>query len=46
MVQDVVDTLLNMVRSPEMVMLDLRSMIACTPGRFQSSGSTCRPTET
>lgn len=29
MVQDVVDTLLNMVRSPEMVMLDLRSMIAC-----------------
>jgi N-methylhydantoinase B len=29
MVQDVVDTILNMVRSPEMVMLDLRSMIAC-----------------
>jgi N-methylhydantoinase B len=29
MVQDVVDTMLNMVRSPEMVMLDLRSMIAC-----------------
>lgn len=29
MVQDVIDTLLNMVRSPEMVMLDLRSMIAC-----------------
>jgi N-methylhydantoinase B len=28
-VQDVVDTMLNMVRSPEMVMLDLRSMIAC-----------------
>src|SRR5690606_14222711 len=27
--QDVIDTLLNMVRSPEMVMLDLRSMIAC-----------------
>jgi N-methylhydantoinase B len=27
--QDVVDTMLNMVRSPEMVMLDLRSMIAC-----------------
>jgi N-methylhydantoinase B len=29
LVQDVVDTLLNMVRSPETVMLDLRSMIAC-----------------
>jgi N-methylhydantoinase B len=29
MLQDVVDTVLNMVRSPEMVMLDLRSMIAC-----------------
>lgn len=29
LVRDVVDTLLNMVRSPEMVMLDLRSMIAC-----------------
>lgn len=29
LVQDVVDTMLNMVRSPEMVMLDLRSMIAC-----------------
>lgn len=28
--QDVLDTLLNMVRSPEMVLLDLRSMIACT----------------
>jgi len=28
-VQDVIDTMLNMVRSPEMVMLDLRSMIAC-----------------
>lgn len=27
--QDVLDTLLNMVRSPEMVSLDLRSMIAC-----------------
>lgn len=27
--QDVLDTLLNMVRSPEMVMLDMRSMIAC-----------------
>lgn len=27
--QDVMDTLLNMVRSPEMVMLDIRSMIAC-----------------
>src|SRR6478609_9588644 len=27
--QDVLDTMLNMVRSPEMVMLDLRSMIAC-----------------
>jgi N-methylhydantoinase B len=27
--QDVFDTLLNMVRSPEMVALDLRSMIAC-----------------
>lgn len=27
--QEVVDTLMNMVRSPEMVMLDLRSMIAC-----------------
>ncbi|MEM6461402.1 MAG: hydantoinase B/oxoprolinase family protein [Pseudomonadota bacterium] len=27
--QDVMDTLLNMVRSPEMVSLDLRSMIAC-----------------
>jgi N-methylhydantoinase B len=27
--EDVVDTLLNMVRSPEMVGLDLRSMIAC-----------------
>jgi len=27
--QDVLDTLLNMVRSPEMVTLDLRSMIAC-----------------
>ena len=27
--QDVMDTLLNMVRSPEMVMLDMRSMIAC-----------------
>lgn len=26
---DVLDTLLNMVRSPEMVSLDLRSMIAC-----------------
>jgi N-methylhydantoinase B len=26
---DVLDTLLNMVRSPEMVALDLRSMIAC-----------------
>jgi N-methylhydantoinase B len=29
LVQDVVDIMLNMVRSPEMVMLDLRSMIAC-----------------
>lgn len=29
MAQDVIDTMLNMVRSPEMVMLDLRSMIAC-----------------
>jgi N-methylhydantoinase B len=29
LVDDVVDTMLNMVRSPEMVMLDLRSMIAC-----------------
>ena len=27
--QDVFDTILNMVRSPEMVALDLRSMIAC-----------------
>lgn len=27
--QDVLDTLLNMVRSPEMVTLDMRSMIAC-----------------
>ena len=27
--QDVWDTILNMVRSPEMVALDLRSMIAC-----------------
>ena len=27
--QDVMDTLLNMVRSPEMVTLDMRSMIAC-----------------
>jgi N-methylhydantoinase B len=27
--QDVLDTLLNMVRSPEMVSLDMRSMIAC-----------------
>lgn len=27
--QDVLDTLLNMVRGPEMVTLDLRSMIAC-----------------
>ena len=27
--QDVMDTLLNMVRSPEMVALDMRSMIAC-----------------
>jgi len=27
--QDVFDTLLNMVRSPEMVALDMRSMIAC-----------------
>jgi N-methylhydantoinase B len=27
--QDVFDTLLNMVRSPEMVALDIRSMIAC-----------------
>lgn len=27
--QDVLDTFLNMVRSPEMVTLDLRSMIAC-----------------
>ena len=27
--EDVLDTLLNMVRSPEMVGLDLRSMIAC-----------------
>jgi N-methylhydantoinase B len=27
--QDVFDTLLNMVRSPEMVALDLRSLIAC-----------------
>lgn len=27
--EDVLDTLLNMVRSPEMVALDLRSMIAC-----------------
>lgn len=27
--QDIMDTLLNMVRSPEMVMLDIRSMIAC-----------------
>jgi len=27
--QDVLDTILNMVRSPEMVSLDLRSMIAC-----------------
>lgn len=28
--QDVFDTLLNMVRFPEMVALDIRSMIACT----------------
>jgi len=27
--QDVLDTLLNMVRSPDMVALDMRSMIAC-----------------
>ncbi len=27
--QDVLDTLLNMVRNPEMVTLDIRSMIAC-----------------
>ena len=27
--QDIMDTLLNMVRSPEMVALDMRSMIAC-----------------
>jgi len=27
--QDILDTLLNMVRSPEMVTLDIRSMIAC-----------------
>jgi N-methylhydantoinase B len=27
--QDVIDTFMNMVRSPEMVMLDIRSMIAC-----------------
>ncbi len=27
--QDVMDTMLNMVRSPEMVALDMRSMIAC-----------------
>jgi N-methylhydantoinase B len=27
--QDIFDTILNMVRSPEMVALDLRSMIAC-----------------
>ena len=27
--QDVMDTLLNMVRSPEMVALDIRSLIAC-----------------
>src|SRR5262249_38107571 len=27
--QDVFDTLLNMVRSPEMVTLDIKSMIAC-----------------
>jgi N-methylhydantoinase B len=27
--QDIFDTLLNMVRSPEMVALDIRSMIAC-----------------
>jgi N-methylhydantoinase B len=29
MLHDVMDTFLNMVRSPEMVMLDMRSMIAC-----------------
>ncbi|MEJ8572782.1 hydantoinase B/oxoprolinase family protein [Microbaculum marinum] len=29
LVHDVLDTMLNMVRSPEMVTLDLRSMIAC-----------------
>lgn len=29
MVQGALDTMLNMVRSPEMVMLDIRSMIAC-----------------
>src|SRR5699024_3868518 len=29
MVQGVLDTMLNMVRSPEMVTLDIRSMIAC-----------------
>jgi N-methylhydantoinase B len=29
MCRDVLDTILNMVRSPEMVSLDLRSMIAC-----------------
>lgn len=29
MQQDILDTILNMVRSPEMVSLDLRSMIAC-----------------
>ncbi|MEM8551508.1 MAG: hydantoinase B/oxoprolinase family protein, partial [Pseudomonadota bacterium] len=29
MQRDILDTLLNMVRSPEMVSLDLRSMIAC-----------------
>ena len=27
--QDVFETLLNMVRAPEMVALDIRSMIAC-----------------
>src|SRR5699024_10559928 len=29
MIQGALDTMLNMVRSPEMVMLDIRSMIAC-----------------
>ncbi|MFN6977079.1 MAG: hydantoinase B/oxoprolinase family protein [Gemmobacter sp.] len=38
---DVLDTILNMVRSPEMVTLDLRSMLACCTVARDRMGALC-----